>query len=367
MNLLEYIVFIESKVRKCNRFIPPGIVSFVYSDARKYIINSLVSSKITKRNIPESAKVKLWDIEFNSGIFNAAGMFKDGRGYNICANMGAGAFLAGTTTLTPRTGNKKNGILHPFMPYVYSKSASNWMGLPNKGHAAIAKKISKIDKIPGCPIGASISADPESISIASNGVVEGLMLYEASGVDFIELNESCPNVSSGKSTSVLSESLIQRLEYVSEKFLSRRKKKLAVIVKLSNDTSINLLPQILDLLVTLGFDGVNFGNTSTDYKKYITQIQEEDHRLFNYFTKTFGGGLSGEILKQSSLELCSAAVAYLNTKELRQEFHCIRTGGISTKEDIEISRKNGILLNEWFTGFFDNFAKYGFDLYEQIV
>ncbi len=367
MKAIEYIASIEGKLRPFTTLFSPELISKIYSSARSIIIHAISNEAIEKRELHKSEKIRLWDIDFNCALFNAAGMFKNGEGYNVCANMGAGAYLAGTTTSIPRDGNKRNGVNHPFIYYPHSKAASNWMGLPNKGHAEVAKKLSRIEKIKNCPVGASIAADPQLKQIEQlNGICSGFMLYDKAKVDFIELNESCPNVAHAPAENMQYE-LATRLEYIYDKCLRNRTRNLPVIVKFSNDTNMEQIPQLIDILVDYGFDGINFGNTSTNYKKYINQIDALDRRFFQYFTQTFGGGLSGEILRNNSLELCKIAVNHIKSKALSKEFHCIRTGGIMEKNDIAESKNNGILLNEWFSGFFDNFAKYGFDIYENFM
>ena len=71
-------------------------------------------------------------------------------------------------------------------------------------------------------------------------------------------------------------------------------------------------------------------------------------------------------MKEDSLKLCSEAVKYVNSKHLPQEFHVIRTGGIETAEDILESEKAGISLNQWFTGYWENFSKEGHELYKKL-
>jgi hypothetical protein len=195
--ILEAISKLDFRLRPIiNNIVPFPINSYFYSNARKLFICLFANTNITPINIPNDANIKLWDINFNCPIFNAAGMFKKGEGYYVCAAMGAGAYIAGTTTYTQRNGNKKKGIKHPFMSYPYSKASSNWMGLPNQGHHFVANQISKIQKIKNCPIGISISESPETTDEMEKikEVVEGIKLYEKANVDFIELNLSCPNV-----------------------------------------------------------------------------------------------------------------------------------------------------------------------------
>ena len=376
---IETVVQFEHKIRPTvTKMLPNGMITFLYSTARKYVISQFAKAKFNAIKIPDSAKVKLWDIDFNCGLFNAAGMFKDGEGYYGCAKMGAGAYIAGTTTYFPRSGNRKNFITHPFMPYPASHSSSNWMGLPNKGHEFVANELSKIQKIKNCPVGISVAESPEITDEMekTKGVVEGFKMYEKAGVDFIELNNSCPNVPQNASSNVpkiidnsasnLAPTTIKKLTYISENFLQKRTRNIPVIVKYSNDFDADLLLEMVDLLIELGFDGINIGNTSTNYEHYLYSIIGDDKKLFRYFTTNFGGGLSGDILKDRSLFLSRSVANHIKTKKLSKEFHCIRTGGVSSYNDILASKESGILLNEWFSGFWDNFAKNSFETYRNI-
>lgn len=370
ITLAEILSLSEYKIRPFITKLPPSIVTNFYSPARKAFIKLLTREIRTNTYYPpESESRTLWGIRFNSGIFNAAGMFKHGEGYYTAVSQGAGAYLAGTSTGTYRRGNERKGILHPFMPYPQSGSASNWMGLPNEGHESLAKKLSKIDKVEGCPLGVSISASPElSESASMKEIVGGLFVFKNAGVDFIELNESCPNIPHDKHahSNGLDENLLNRLEYIGRNFIKKSGVNPPVIVKLSNDTDIQLVPALLDVLTDFGFGGVNFGNTSTEYEKYSSIINSGDKPLFDYFTTIFGGGLSGRLLKRRSFELSSFASNYIDEHQPSNEFYVIRTGGIDSIEDLRQSDEAGIALNQWFTGYFESFAKHGHSLYKHL-
>ena len=313
--------------------------------------------------------VKFWDIDFNTPLFNAAGMFKSGKGFNMCALQGAGAWLAGTSTSHPRAGNKRNEILHPFLTLPRTNSAVNWLGLPNDGHSALAGKIQKIEKVKGCPIGVSVSADPGENSITALPLlVDGMKMLVGAGADFIELNESCPNVvhSANCSSEGLDSEMLERLEFLKDKFLKNRYKNTPVIVKYSVDTEPELLTKLIPLLIELGFDGINLGNTSTTYKQYLPLIHKREQAAFSYFTTNFGGGVSGKLIKEKSLNLCRQASSVLSNINLKKEFHIIRTGGIENAEDLIESKNAGVSLNQWYTGFFENFSLNGHKLYKKI-
>ena len=326
--------------------------------------------------LPSEFIQELWGIKFRSPIFNAAGIFKSGEGYSVAARQGAGAFLAGTVTLNPRKGNCRKNIRHPFAAFPKSHAAMNWMGLPNEGCIVLADRISRIEKIVGCPIGISVAASPDDCGdSATDGVLHCLDVFERAQADFFEINESCPNVVHDNdpnhlncdSATGLDSMLIRRLEMIAGRYLSNNRRKPPLIVKFSNDTSPDLVPALLDLLLDLGYDGVNFGNTSTNYDAAIDQLYAEEQPLFDYFARTFGGGISGKPLKESSLLLASTSVNYLNKKNYRQEFHVIRTGGIDSMDDINRSTQAGIKLNEWFSGYFDVFSRYGHNVYKKLL
>ena len=298
---------------------------------------------------------------------NAAGMFKNGEGYELVALQGAGAYLAGTGTWNSRKGNEKEGIYLPFIPYPKSHSASNWLGLPNEGDEVNSQRTAGLERIADTPVGWSIMGSPDfSGEEKVKYLVASMEQYEQAGVDFLEVNESCPNTDHVKIQDDYL-ALADRLRYIQEHFLDQRTRRLPVIVKFSNDTEVNQLSALLDLLFERGYDGVNFGNTSTAFSKRKEFIHPTERKLFDYFTQTFGGGISGRPLKEASLELASKAVEYLRAGSPSQEFHIIRTGGIETWKDIEESERAGISLNQWYTGYFEAFAKHGHDVYRWLL
>jgi len=370
MTLIERIAKIEGKFRKHILRLPSPAVVFLYSNSRKFFLKSLVSDlDFPVQEVHENLSFSSIGLKFRSPLMNAAGMFKNGDGYYLAFQQGAGAFLAGTTTSEARKGNTKGLLVHPFISYNSSASASNWMGLPNEGHASIAKKLAKIDKIKDFPLGASIAASAgQTENQILDGIIEGLNLYSQAGVDFIELNESCPNITGHSKVinDLLSPDLTARLVYISEKFLKKRNRNIPVILKLSNDTATASIPPLLDLIIQLGFDGVNFGNTSTQYDYYRKLISQSDLVNYDYFTSEFGGGLSGKILKESSLSLAKSAIDYIEKKNLNKEFLIIRTGGVSNFKDLVESKNNKIKMNQWFSGYFDSFARRGHNCYNWI-
>ncbi len=91
-----------------------------------------------------------------------------------------------------------------------------------------------------------------------------------------------------------------------------------------------------------------------------------DRKLFDYFTSTFGGGVSGELLRSSSLATCAAACTAVQEQRPQHEFHVIRCGGVASADDIAASAAVGVSLNQWYVGYFEGFAQHGHSVYREI-
>lgn len=361
---------IERYFRKpITAYLPSKFVISKYSKERQDFLKKL-EEDIPKESYipPESLSCDLWGIKFRSPIINAAGMFKNGECYETVYRQGAGGFLGGTGTWNSREGNiwinpkNKNDIIYlPFTPYPRSNSSSNWLGLPNNGDEANSIKIKNFKRIEGFPIGWSVASSPDKKEEEKlECLVKGMKNFDDARIDWLEINGRCPNTVHDDEY----DKLEIMLEYVSDNFLMKRKRHLPVVVKFSNDTRLEDVPYILDLLFDLRFDGVNFGNTSQNYEKHREKIHSKERKLYDFFTKSIGGAISGEPLKEDSLALCKTAINYKRKRGSVQEFHVIRTGGIETIKDIQESERVRISLNQWYTGYFENFSKHGHSIYK---
>ena len=360
------VATLDRVFRPITSWMPPKWTVKRYSNGRSAFLEDFVEERPERVKVPSLHNVELWGLKFRSPLLNAAGMFKTGAGYELVARQGAGAFLAGTTTAKPRSGNRQGEFVHPFAPYPRSGAASNWLGLPNPGHRKAVRTVARIRRADGCPVGISLAADPgKDIPLEKKlqDLVAGLRLYEEGRVDFIEINESCPNTEDGESTF---EDLEARLTYLASNFLAQRRRPVPVVVKFSNDTELSQVPRLLDTLINLGFDGVNFGNTTTKYRRVRKELSKSEVKLFDFFVKNFGGGVSGRPLRESSLYLVSFAAEHLSGLALNREFHIIRTGGVETAKDVKDSLNAGASLVQWYTGYFHAFARHGHALYQKL-
>ena len=306
--------------------------------------------------------VTAWGLKFRTPLMNSAGMFKNGDGYDVVAALGAGGYIGGTSTANPRIGNVRNAIHLPFVTLPSSSIAINWLGLPNLGDELLANMLITKRKLAGCPIGWSVMRSPDyTEEDGMQLLINSLWKYHNNPqIDFIEINESCPNIRAGGGN------IINRLTMISEKFLKQRKRPLPIIVKLSNDITYASLDEILVAMIKLGFDGINLGNTSIDYLKVKQALGKKDLPLFEYFTRNYGGGVSGVVLQKTSLNLCAHAANKVAQLIPDYEFHIIRSGGVQHVDSIQQSLQNGATLMQWYTGFFTNYNRYGENIYREL-
>jgi len=354
------IIALDTLTRPLTRIMPSGVVVSIDSKGRSLFLGNFVKEKpVAKIEVPLGIERVLWGMRFRSPIMNAAGMFKDAECYKLMDSQGSGGYLSGTTTANVRLGNKG----HPFVQYHRSQAASNYLGLPNKGDRFVSRVLSHISEGEGCPIGHSVMASPDlSPDEQLPALVAGMRMFEEANVSWLEQNVSCPNTGHRFDGAELK----RQLSYVSENFLKGRDRVFPVSVKLSNDTRVADVPQILDLLFGAGYDGVNFGNTSVDYDRHRKSIVDGELKLYDYFTREHGGGVSGAPLKEISLELAATAVRYLRSGRPTQEFHVFRTGGIECADDLIQSDEAGISMNQWFGGYWHEWAEQGHKIYQKL-
>ena len=360
----------ESKIRPAIVSLgSPHQVTKLYSAGRKDFLAQLAEERppIVRGSIV--LQRTLWGLDFRSPIINAAGMWKNGRGYDVSFYQGAGGFLGGTTVWNDRIGNVKDGIENPFAPFPRSGMAGNSIGLRNSGDPEVAEWYENKIRVPDFPLGHSVMGSPDIKDRVEkiDRLVDGMRLYEEAGVDWLENNWSCPNTEEDRPDfDALERDVIEVNRY----FLRNRSRKygrvVPVVAKLSNDIPLSDVPRYVDMFIDYGYDGLNIGNTSTNYESLRHSVHPKERRLFDYFISTFGGGFSGSALKNTSALLCKAAVDRVEERKPDREFHIFRTGGIEGAEDLIISDEIGVSMNQWFTGYFEQFAQHGHKVYEQL-
>ena len=335
---------LEHKLRPMlSSLLPPKFFMEMYSSKRQDFIKALANA-VNKPVNNAHHEVNVCGVNFRNDLGNAAGLDKDGSllEFNYC--IGAGFAVVGTVLNKPHTGNivKIRGKeYNPWVPLPNTHSALNSLGLPSLG---VDKSLENIDKFrqkypdKKFPIGLSIMGHPlQQGQEKLDGILE--CVEKAIGkVEFIEINESCPNVKYHSD-----DGLEKRLKAV-----TALKKETPIFVKLG---SLGNAENNVRLLDNCSVDGLVLLNTQKDYDHYRPKLVGADRKVFDFYTKEFEGGLSGEIIRDLSFDSVKQAAAAI--KEQNSKLQLIHVGGINSAADVVESRQHAP-LREWYTGMMEH-------------
>ena len=169
-----YKKFIERVIR----YIPERIVE-ASGGPLIYALSKIVSNPLDSR----TNSITYFDKEFPAPWGLSSGWADNLTKMNAVCNLGAGAVISKTITFHKRSGNPYPRIIR------FSNGMINSMGLPNKGLTAWYHELNSAITIPNNFI----------FSVKGDNLYEWKLLINkiANFTDTIELNFSCPNVSSG--------------------------------------------------------------------------------------------------------------------------------------------------------------------------
>jgi dihydroorotate dehydrogenase (fumarate) len=227
------------------------------------------------------------------------------------ANTPIGAITVGSITVAPRDGNPEPRW-HTGEGY-----AINSFGMPNSGADFYRDNLPEMIKI------AHDANKKFNLSVAGFNTaeyVELAQLAQDAGVDYLELNLGCPNISiDGQQKPIAS---FDR-EYISEIITSVQKvTDLPLLIKLSPYSNPGELKQVAELLSTMSIAAVVTSNT-------FPNSYETDSDGKPVIASTFGG-LSGAALR---------AIAVGQVKQFRDalppEIAVIGVGGVESSDDVE--------------------------------
>lgn len=336
------------------RCLPAALSTALYSGMRSRFLKQLDVSALAVA--PAERPVALWGKVFRNDLGNAAGMDKDGSLLPFHYALGAGFAVVGTALDRPHTGNLWRGW-NPWTPLPHSRSALNSLGLPSKGIDAALDQIKAFQDTTqpvDFPIGLSIMGHPLEDEQEKLAGVLRCIEKATPVVDFIELNESCPNVAHEQGDlSARLKTVIEARDAVGTTPL---------LVKLGQITDPeSLVPE----MVKLGVNGIVATNTQKDYAVYRPAVSAGDQCLFDYYTRQHGGGISGALIAEFAYKQVAAAARC--KPDHATDFHFVHVGGIGTPEDVARSRTIAP-LREWYTGFFDALFERGPErLYAEMV
>lgn len=371
---------IDSKLRPTLAAVLPA-EAFVclYSSSRNPFIRALSVSPPQGQSCATNCAVRAMGLTFRNDLGNAAGLDKDGSLLDFNYALGAGFAVVGTVLSEDHTGNVFSflgGLFrgNAWTPLPLSGAALNSLGLPSKGvDAALdniaafrdrhclrpqhAKQKGGAESDGHFPIGVSIMGHPAHSSDPEKKQ-QGILYCVRKSLplaDFIEINESCPNVNHGANGAEAAKELAARLKAVvtvRDQIAKEDGRRVPILVKMGD---LGDPKATVKFLSKLGVDGIVALNTQKDYDSF--QLPESDRSLLEQYTARYGGGLSGPpILDRSTAQVASAKAA---VKEFRLggKFTVIHVGGLQSLEDMQRSRATGAELRQWYTGLMHGLAQ----------
>ena len=277
-----------------------------------------------------SLEKKYFGITFKNPVGLAAGFDKDARLIDELACFGFGFIEIGTTTPKPQPGNERPRLFRlPKDGAVINRMGFNNEGL-EKTAARLKRRRSKV--IIGGNIGKNKITPNEEADSDYQKAFEGLFPY----VDYFVVNVSSPNTPNLRALQE-KEPLTQLLSGLQE-LNDQKPARKPILLKIAPDLTKEQLLDIVEITKEVQLDGLIATNTTISREGLTTSKKEIDN--------IGAGGLSGEPLKQRSIEVLS----FLRNR-LGPNFPIISVGGIMTAKDAVERMAAGASLLQVYTGF----------------
>ncbi|MBK9142517.1 MAG: quinone-dependent dihydroorotate dehydrogenase [Candidatus Melainabacteria bacterium] len=243
----------------------------------------------------------------------AAGFDKNGRLVRDLASMGFGFAEIGSITGRPGKGNPRPRLFR----LVNERAVINYMGLNGDGAEVVAARLEASKDSWSLPLGINIAKtnDPSvKGDLAVADIMHSFASIAALPLAYAAINVSCPNTHEAKSE------VIDELSTLATDIAGINKYSIPLFLKLSPDSDIRMLEEVVQVAGNHGFAGFICGNTTTD-----RSALETDAALL---AKIGPGGLSGRPLRSKALNLVQAVC---RLKDPAQQV--IACGGIESGED----------------------------------
>jgi len=257
-------------------------------------------------------KSELAGVTLASPVGLAAGFDKNGVLIDYLAGLGFGFAEIGSVTGRPSAGNPRPRLFR--LPE--DEALVNRLGLNGEGAEAVAKRLSR--KSYPLPVGLNIAKTNHPEVIGDKAVEDVLFTFNQVKdlpVTYITINASCPNTHDG----IIREK--QELNDILQEISKANRGGKPIFLKLSPDSTDELVQDIMELADRFAVQGFVLGNTTTSRDGLKTSAGR---------IKEIGaGGLSGKPLKSKALNL----VRRINSVKKRGQ-HLIACGGISSASDV---------------------------------
>jgi len=253
----------------------------------------------------------LFGHKLSNPIGLAAGFDKNADLVELLGHVGFGYAEVGSVTALAKEGNPKPRLFR--LPK--DRALINRLGLNGAGADRVAAQLERCNF--SIPIGLNI-AKTNDPAITGDAAVEDI-LYTFKKIrdlplSYVTINGSCPNTKEG----IVTEAAHMRTLFTQVQKLNTRQ--LPILVKLSPDSSQDLLQEMVEAASECGLSGYVCGNTSTSRENLAT----DEATL-----KAIGnGGMSGPPLKSKALRICQIVNQLKNPSQI-----IIACGGVSCGAD----------------------------------
>ena len=271
----------------------------------------------------------LFGLEFPNPLGLAAGFDKDAVVVDAMAALGFGFVEVGTVTPWPQPGNPRPRLFrHPGQ-----RSLQNALGFNNQGLQAMRRRLARVRRRrPSArlgPIGVNVGRGRDTPPEAALGDYETL-LGDAGGLgglaDYLVVNLSSPNTPGLRD--LQHESFVRALLRA-----ARALTRTPVLVKLSPDLDPEAAAGLAAAAVDAGAAGIVATNTSTEYALLPGARA--------------AGGLSGQVLREKSRQVCGAIARRLRAVDSRAVL--ISVGGIDSGAEAYARVRAGASLVQLYT------------------
>jgi len=275
-------------------------------------------------------EVKVMGLNFKGPFGMAAGFDKNAEMIKELGQLGFSHVEIGTVTRHAQDGNPKPRLFR----LKKDRSLINRMGFNNDGADAVARRLEKLRSsgaelpIVGVNIGKSKITELEDAVSDYEYSAEKLAPFS----DYIAVNVSSPNTPGLRSLQA-----IDQLEPILNDVIAKAAGK-PVLVKIAPDLADEDVVAVAALATKLRLAGVIATNTTVSR----TGLRTDSQRV----SAMGAGGLSGQILKDRSLE-----VLKLLRANLPSEIVIISVGGVFSPTDVSQRLDLGASLVQGYTGF----------------
>lgn len=267
----------------------------------------------------DKLKTKVCGLDFYNPVGLAAGFDKDGEMVKALGALGFGFLELGTITKIPQAGNPKPRLFR----HIDEQSLQNEMGFNNCGSKEFSLNIQKHYPFT-IPIGVNIGKNKDV------QIKDSLYNYEDALKDVLKVGDYYVFNLSSPNTPKLRD--LQNEKFVKELFeMAKKHTKKPVFLKIAPDIEIDKMLKVCDSALLSGASGIVATNTTVD----STLVASPRN-----------GGISGEVLKQKSLEILSEL-----TKAFFGRGVIMSVGGISSARDVYERMQMGASLVQVYTAF----------------